>query len=285
MVFSIECEDSDFCNLHGNYQHALPLNLYLSAIKHHMRKLYVSLLLIVLVFTANAQVSVKDSAIAAPLLGFSFGYHQPGGDLYDRFGPHTDIGFSFLYKTKKNLLIGIHGSYLFSNNVKETGILDSLRDSNGFIINQNGQYAEVRLFERGWNIHAGIGKLFDVWGPNPNSGFFVYAGAGYLQHKIKIDDIGNQSPQLAGDYRKGYDRLTSGLAFTEMAGYIFLSNKRLVNFFAAIELTQGFTQSRRSWDFDLMRRDTQKRIDLAYGVRAGWILPLYKKVPNEYYYY
>jgi hypothetical protein len=250
-----------------------------------MRKLTVSLLLFLLTFTAGAQVNVKDSTVAVPLLGFSFGIHMPGGDLYDRFGAHSDIGFSGFYKTKSNLLFGINASYFFSDKVKETGILDSIKDSNGAIIDQNGQYAEVRLFERGWNIHAGAGKLFNVWGPNPNSGFFVYAGAGYLQHRIRIDDIGNQSPQLSGDYKKGYDRLTSGLAFTEMAGYIFLGNKKLVNFFAALEFTQGFTKSRRSWDFDLMRRDVSKRVDMAYGVRAGWILPLYKKVPNQYYYY
>lgn len=249
-----------------------------------MRKPLLLLLLLVMGISLRAQ-SVKDSAIALPLLGFSYGFHAPGGDLADRFGNNSDAGISFFYKTKSNFLIGGSASYLFSDKVKEAGVLDSIKDSNGNIINQNGQYSEVRLFERGWNFNAGVGKVFSVMSPNPNSGPFVYAGAGYLMHRIRIDDIGNQSPQLAGDYKKGYDRLTAGFAVTESIGYIYLGNKRLVNFFAAVELTQGFTQSRRNWDFDLMRRDDTKRMDLLYGVRAGWILPLYKKAPKEYYYY
>lgn len=250
-----------------------------------MSRILLSLLLIAAYFACKAQVSVKDSSISTPLIGVSYGVHLPGADLARRFGPNSDISFSYMHKTKKNWLYSGQLSYLFGKEVKENGILDSIRDNNGYIIDQNGRYADVRLYERGWNIYAGGGKLFPVWGPNPNSGIMAMGGIGFLQHKIRIEDIGNQSPQLSLDYRKGYDRLTNGLAFTEFIGYLYLSNKRLVNFYAGFEFTQAFTQSRRSWDYDLMRKDETNRTDLLWGVRAGWVLPLYKRAANKFYYY
>jgi hypothetical protein len=46
---------------------------------------------------------------------------------------------------------------------------------------------------------------------------------------------------------------------------------------------EGFTQSRRSYDYDLMKQDTKKRLDILYGGKVAWILPLYKKAPQEFY--
>jgi hypothetical protein len=250
-----------------------------------MRKLVFLFMLITCSLGLEAQVNVKDSLVSAPLIGFSFGYHYPGADMAKRFGPNSDIGLTFVYKAKKGWLYGGHASYLFGNNIEEKGIFDSIAGPDGSLINQNGQIANVRTYQRGWNMYAGGGKIFDIWNLNPNSGPMVFAGVGFLQHKLRIEDVGNQSPQLAGDYKKGYDRLTNGIAFSEFIGYMFLGSNRKVNFFAGFELTQAFTQSRRSWDYDLMRKDVTKRTDLLYGFRAGWILPLYKRMPKEYYYY
>jgi hypothetical protein len=33
-----------------------------------------------------------------------------------------------------------------------------------------------------------------------------------------------------------------------------------------------------------MGPDNTKRIDLLYGIRLGWIVPLYKQAPQEYYF-
>jgi hypothetical protein len=48
---------------------------------------------------------------------------------------------------------------------------------------------------------------------------------------------------------------------------------------------QGFTQNRRSYNFDEMKQDTEKRLDIFYGAKVSWILPLYKKAPKEFYTY
>ena len=58
-----------------------------------------------------------------------------------------------------------------------------------------------------------------------------------------------------------------------------------VNFYGGLDFYQGFTKSRRSWDYSLMRADTENRIDLLSGFRIGWILPLYKQGSRKKYYY
>ncbi len=234
--------------------------------------------------SAFSQAHVKDSLLLAPLVGVSYSYQLPGGDLKTRFGNNSNVGAMFLLKTKSNWLIGADYSFIFGNTLKETGILDSIKTQSGFVIDVNGQYAETRLFQRGYTASLKFGKLFPYLSPNKNSGFVVIASLGMLQHKIRIEDIGNRSPQLNKEYRKGYDRLTNGMAISEFVGYLLLSNNRLINVFGGFEFTQAFTQNRRSYNFDTMERDTQKRRDYLSGFRLGIILPLYKRGPQDFYY-
>jgi len=233
---------------------------------------------------ASAQARVKDSLLFAPLVGVSYSYQISGGDLKKRFGNNSNVGAMFLVKTRSNWLLGADYSYLFGNKIKESGILDSIKTQSGFIIDANGQYAETRMFERGFSASVKLGKLFPYLGPNKNSGFVGIISFGMLQHKIRIEDIGNRSPQLSKEYRKGYDRLTNGFAISEFVGYLLLSNNRMINVFGGFEFTQAFTQSRRSFNFDTMERDSKQRLDYLSGIRVGIILPLYKRGPMDYYY-
>ena len=204
--------------------------------------------------------------------------------MANRFGDDYNVGGTFQWKTKKNWLFGVDGNFFFSDHVKEINILDKISTSQGFVIGADGYYADVFLYERGFNICGKAGKIFPVIGPNPNSGLLTTLGVGLLQHKIRIEDKGNQAPQLSDEYKKGYDRLTNGLSLTEFNGYINFGSRRLVNFMAGIELTQAFTKSRRNFDFDTMMRDDKSRLDLLFGLRVAWIIPLYKRTPHEYYF-
>jgi hypothetical protein len=218
------------------------------------------------------------------MLGGTFAYQFPGGDLADRFGNNYNVGGTFQWKTKKNWLFGIDGNFMFGEDVKENNVLQKISTSEGFIIGQDGYYADVYLYERGFMFSAKAGKIFPVIGPNPNSGLVATLGAGLLQHKIRIEDKGNMAPQLNDDYKKGYDRLTNGLSITEFIGYINFSNHRLVNFMAGLEFTQAFTQNRRNYNFDTMERDDKSRLDLLFGVRVVWLITFYKRMPKEFYY-
>lgn len=227
----------------------------------------------------------SDSIYSAFAFTGSYGYQVPGGDLAKRFGNNSNAGAAFWYKSHKNFVFNVQWTYLFGEDLRENGVLDSISTSDGFVIDKEGKTSDIRQFERGFTLNASAGKLFGGFlAPNINSGFMVMGGVGILQHKIRIIDNGSRTPQLAGDYLKGYDRLTNGLAFTEFFGYWYMGKKRYINFYAGLEAVQGFTQSRRSWDYDLMRADTQKRTDLLYGFRAGWIIPIaYRNSSNLYY--
>jgi hypothetical protein len=246
-----------------------------------------SLLQLVLFSSASAQATVKDSSISMVLIKVSYAYQVPGGEIARRFGNNSNIAGTLAYKTRSNWIFGIDGGFLFGTDVKESGILDSIsskRVVSGIIIDESGQPASVHLNQRGFTLSLLAGKLFPVWGPNPNSGLLLTARAGFFQHKIRIEDLDQTAPQLAPEYLRGYDRRTNGLALTGFVGYQYLSNRRLINFYAGIEFLQGFTRNTR-YDFDLNRRDNSLHRDYLSSLRVGWLIPLYKRAPNEFYYY
>jgi hypothetical protein len=219
-------------------------------------------------------------------LSFSYALQLPGGDLVHRFGLNSAAGMALSYKTRNNFIYGAHWSYMFGKDLRGENPIDSITTSEGFVIDGEGKFADLRMFERGFTLGLSAGKIFNtVFSPNVNSGLMVTAGVGYLQHKIKIYDNGARSPQFDKELLKGYDRLTSGIMATEFVGYFYLSRNRYVNFYGGFEFYQGFTKSRRSWDYSLMRADTENRIDLLTGFRVGWILPLYKSSARVKYYY
>ena len=227
---------------------------------------------------------MKDSVMSTGFISATYGYHMPGGDMSDRFGDASTIGAHAGYKSTSNNFFALQWNYIFGEKVKETGILDSISTSDGYIIDIEGKLADIRIFERGFTLHAQYGHLFPIKGisPNPNSGLLLTTGIGMMQHKIRIFDNGARSPQLRGDYLKGYDRLTSGVSFSQFIGYWYMSNSRYVNCYFGIEAYQGITKSRRSWDYDLMRADTRQRTDLMWGLRGGWAIPLYRKSKSGY---
>ena len=221
------------------------------------------------------------------MVGISYAFQLPQGDLKNRFGFNSSAGIHFMNKTKKNWIWGIDWTFTFSpqSQVKEAvSLFDSINTENGNIIDANGEYTTILYYERGWTSSVKFGRLFPVLSPNKNSGFCLITGLGYMQHKIRIEDKYNRAPQLAKEYKKGYDKLSSGLMISEFIGYLFLGNNRFLNFYAGMEIMVGFTKSRRSFDFDLMMQDNRQRTDIYWGPRVGFILPLYKRLPDEFYY-
>jgi hypothetical protein len=252
-----------------------------------LRNIAASFLLFVVIcnISAKSQINPKDSAFAIPLIFGNYAYQFPEGHLKQRFGSNSAIGAMFLYKTKKNWVLGIDGNFIFSQNVKELDLFSNIATSQGMLIQHNGMLATISFFQRGFLSSLKAGKIFPVFGPNKNSGIMVLGSGGLLQHKIRIHNPGNQVPQIQGDYKKGYDRLTNGFAASGFLGYMYLSNNRLYNFFAGVEFVHAWTQSRRDIDFDTMIKDETKRRDILYGAKVGWIIPIYKKMPQRYYYY
>ncbi len=246
---------------------------------------FISVVLVIFFAQAFTAQTPKDSTLSMHLVCFQMSGQLPGGDLVKRYGANIDVGVSYFYKTKKNFLFGIDPHFFFGKNIKED-VLAPIKTPEGTVTNSEGNFSVLRLTERGWNITLSAGKVISKIGsfklsPNPNSGIMLMLGAGYMQHKIHFLDEARKTPQIAGDYVKGYDRLTGGAVVKEFIGYTYFSNNRLANIYCGFEFYQGFTQSLRSYNYDQMSAETGMRIDLLYGFRVGWILPIYKRAESD----
>jgi hypothetical protein len=224
-----------------------------------------------------------DTTIAFPFLQIGYAYQNPAGDLYARFGPNSSLNTGLFYKLKNQYYFGIEGSFFFGKKVKETGMLDSIKTSTGFIITPSGELADIRFYERGFTTDLRFGKIWTS-GKKTYSGFFNEVGVGFIQHKIRIEQVGNSSPQLTGEYKKGYDRLTNGLMLSLFTGYRYFSKNKYFNAFGGVEFNLGLTENRRSINFDTMQHDATKRKDVLAGLKVGIIIPFYKRDPEAYFY-
>jgi len=229
------------------------------------------------------QEKEEQESISVFSFDFSLAGQTPAGDLAERFGDNGSLGFGIQYKTVSQWIFGLEGAFLFGNNVKEP-VAIGIRNSDGFIIDREGNFVNLLVLERGMTITASAGRLFPIFGPNKNSGIVVKLGGGFIEHRIRLEARLNEVPQIEGDYAKGYDRLTNGATIFQFIGYRNFSDNRLLNFTLGIEGYQGFTQNRRAFDFDLGRKDDEKRLDVLVGVRLTWSLPLYSKDSKDYYY-
>jgi hypothetical protein len=251
-----------------------------------LKKLLLSLLLLLFSYFSFSQVSVKDSAVGVPMLYATYSFMWPSGDLGQRYGAASSIGGGFMYKTASNWFIGAEGSYIFGGNVKNTdSILKNIQTHDGFLIDENGHYADVLFSERGYDMSAKLGKLFPVLSPNPNSGPVIFAGLGYLQNKIRIHTIESTLPSIDGDYRKGYDKLNGGFFISGSLGYMVMSNSRLLNFYLGLEFRQAWTKSKRDYDFETEMKDSKSYSSQFYGFRIKWMIPFFQRKPNAYYLY
>jgi len=240
-------------------------------------------LLIGLFFPVLAQKSIRDSSIIIPHIDLVYSFQLPSGDLIDRFGFYHTIGSAFYVKDRKGFIYGVDGQVHFGNQLKENPISNVLT-SNGQLINGDGNYADVKGTLRGFRFTGQIGKVFKILSPNPNSGLKVLIGAGFWQHRIRVEDTQNKTAQFKFPYQNGYDRMTNGFMLTQFLGYQYFSGSRLINFYFGIELNEGFTKNRRAYNFSEKRKDDRSRVDISYGFKIGWVIPMYRRAPKEFYY-
>lgn len=247
-----------------------------------MRYLLLSLFLVpVIVF---GQRNVRDSSLNMVISGINYKFNLTDGDLENRWGYNSSIGFDLQYKFKSNLTLGLDGAFIFGNQFKEPEIFDDVVNSYGTITSLGGTPADVLFLMRGASANASVGYIFNRLGNNPNSGLWINVGAGYLMHKIRIESIYDDVPQLEGDNRKGYDRLTMGFATKQFIGYLFQHDYKFLNFYIGLEFVQGFTHNVRNYNFDLEGPDPGLKYDFLHSVKVGWMIPIYKRAPKEYYY-
>lgn len=246
-----------------------------------LMKYLVSALLLLISLSGNAQRADSLSLIRTGFIcQFTYNANFPGGDLGRRYGTGSEIGAGVYYKTGSNWIFGVEGGYWFGGSLREEGIYDAVVDSNGYAVNINGGFVRIESQQRGFTLGAKVGKIIPLGRKNRNSGLMLSLGVGYLEHYLRLANNTRDIAAFQGDLRYGYDRLCSGVLLREFVGYQFLHKKNRINFFAGLEFGQGFTYSRRTIDYDLMRGQNGQRFDSYVGIRLGWLLPIYTGVAS-----
>ncbi len=224
----------------------------------------------------------KPSRIVMVTTGGKVQY--PLFDMSKRFGYNGQPSLDITVKNQKNWIFGVNGGIMFGNVVKDS-TLRNVAVSETFVIDENGRLSNIVLTQRGWNVFATAGKLFATNPKNINSGIVTQFGMGILQHKIRVENSSNFAPPIEEEYKKGYDKLTNGVAFNQFLGYMYLSKNKRVNYYVGLDLTEAITKNRRSVNFDTRMPDTAARFDVLVGIKAGWILPLYKRREQDFLYF
>jgi len=239
-------------------------------------------------FSSFAQDDLFGSDKMKPRKGFVLGvngnFDIPGGDMADRFGLSYRIGGAVLYKTTSNWMFGPKVDFILGNKIEDDSLMANMLDNGYTLINQDGQRMKVQVYERGYLAGVQVGKIFNTSKRNSDIGILVMTGVGFIQHKINLYDKDKSIPQLRGDYRKGYDRLTNGMYVEQYVGYNFFDNGGALNFHIGLNIMAGFTQGRRDYQYDLMRADNASRVDLLFGIKGGWYIPIFKRKSEEFYF-
>jgi hypothetical protein len=244
-----------------------------------LRIVYI-LLIPIWLFGQNDDIPSKS---AAHLFNLGIGVDQPFGDLADRFGRNNKISGGYNFITSGDYLFGIDVSYYYGDNVKED-VLAPLRNANGNIVSTGELFSDVFGRQRGYYLGFEAGKIF----PFKNryrSGIKTTMGVGLLEHMIRIIDNDQNNAKLFGERKKGYDRLTRGLALRQYIGYHHLSVDQRINFTIGLEFTEGFTSSVRAVNWDTGLPGDTGRFDFIVGVKAVWVLPFWVGKSNEEIYY
>ena len=248
-----------------------------------------SFLIVISLFGQESNEEIKENTKADLIPSFSayYAYEISGGDLVTRFGNNSKVGGAFSLKFRNNWIISLDAGYMFGQDLKEEAysVLDDLKTEDGQITSQYGTPGSILLGERGFTIMLKGGKILPIFQLNKNSGPFIMGGIGILQHKIRIDNDGNDTPQVSEEYKPGYDHLTFGTAFSEMIGYRLYAKNQMSNFYIAFEWTQALTRNQRKFNYNTMEYDNELRLDMFYSFKIGFIIPFARRSPKAFYTY
>jgi hypothetical protein len=250
-------------------------------------------LLILLFFTGsiNAQdsVEVEDTRRSEVLINAVLNYGIPQGDLSSKYKNFFGLGAGMMFKTKSDWYWGFEGQFLFSDNTKNGNSIISSISSNGIIIGENGRVANIFITQRGMSLQfLKLGRMLwnrPILNGNESSGVLGTVGFGVFQHQYRIIDRSGAAPQLSPIYSKGYDQLRNGFSLSPYLAYIYYDADKFINFSIGIEYTLAWTESRRDFDFALMKKDESKTLDQMLNLKLIWNIPIRKKLSRDFYYF
>lgn len=213
------------------------------------------------------------------------GGQLPTKALSNRFGWSNTVGMGVRRSTPSGWRFSLEYRFQTGSDVREAGLLQNLRDTNGYIIDNEGRIALVTAQQRGTLFLAGMGRKWPTGGRHPETGMCLSLGAGFWEHKIHFQNRGNRVTQLDDPHLAGYDRLTGGGVIMPRCGWEYHSPNGQARFEVGLEAWLGRLQPARSWNTDTEQADAGPRNDGAVGLYAGWILRLKARSSNTTYYH
>jgi hypothetical protein len=232
--------------------------------------------------------AVRPASRHGFILNGNASFDIPAADMAKRFGVSYRIGPAVLYKTNSNWLIGAKFDFIAGSVIKQDSLMINITDRYSAhsgnlyeFINNGGERIGIPVYERGYAVGLQVGKIIALSKHAPDNGITLLTTVGFLQHKINIYDKDKSVSQLSTSLLKGYDRLTNGAFVEEYVGYIFFSKSKLLNFTLGLDALFGFTQGRRDYLYDVMRTDNAQRLDILFGIRGGWFIPIFKRKSED----
>lgn len=186
-----------------------------------------------------------------------------------------NFGPSFSFKTEHNLLLQSHLNLFVGHTSLQKETANMVFSELEIPISSEGLLEEVISRFQGFSISVDVGKMIIPSKYNMNSGIWLSLGAGFVQHRLKFVYKGQNVRQLENPYVKGYDRLSNGLLLNQFIGYRRYSNKNSFNYTLGLEINEGLTKNRRSWNYDTFGPINDQRLDIYYGLKFNIILPFY----------
>jgi len=217
------------------------------------------------------------------LFSLGMGLHASGADLADRFGSSKSANLSWELLAPSRVFYGLEGGVFFGGNVKEPNLGANLISSNGTVTGTQGIPVIVDPSFFAYKIQFNLGKTWQL-ADSASWMWLAKLGLGFIEHHIAFNVNEDELPQLTGEYVKGYDRLTNGIHTELYCGIMHLDENRLKNFYVGVQVLPAFTGERRAFNFDTQTAPIENRFDLLLGVRAGWVLPIYRVTKDTYYY-
>lgn len=233
--------------------------------------------------SANGFSQEKEEKKSFPMFGTSFGILQPGGFMAERFGLFMTAGFTFDFMLQSEWLFGLDFNYGFTNKVKEN-TLAAITNDDGFIVNNEGNPADVRITGRLWNLIPHVEYKTRWASVNRNTGIVLGMGAGYTEHRIKFFDYAQTVASLDNQLYRGYDRYSGGPVFRQSVGFLYIGTNRITNFRLDLNLFQFYTKNFRELNYDTGLKDENYKFNFCYSLKGTWILPLYKKSAEGIFY-
>jgi subtilase family serine protease len=249
-------------------------------------------LFIISLLTFSSQVFAQDDLFGfekAParngfIIAANGSLDFPAADMAKRFGTSYRVGGAVLYKTKTNWMFGVKVDFIMGNIMREDSLLINVKDKNNNVINGSGEKIGFGTFQTGYMAGLQAGWIWNISKKNADNGILFLTSAGFMQHRINLFERDNSVVQIQGEYEKGYDRLTNGFFVEQYVGYNYFAKNGLINFNIGLDIAAGFTKGRRDFLYDVMRADNKSRMDILFGIRGGWYIPIFKRKSEEIYF-